>query len=154
MNIVEAVEQLKQGKAIKRSSWGTAEIKAAQLDNGQYQIFASGDLTPEMLVLLSGDYEAEGEKALIVAAAGKSPKGKLSSKIGWRGLAKKCVVLLLVLVAAQLDAVLGVDYVRAGVCVAFLCNEVISILENAGLMGVPLPAVLKNAVELLQKKDK
>ena len=55
MNIVEAVEQLKQGKAIKRSSWGTAEIKAAQLDNGQYQIFASGDLTPEMLVLLSGD---------------------------------------------------------------------------------------------------
>ncbi|WP_370742766.1 Thoeris anti-defense Tad2 family protein [Ruminococcus callidus] len=63
MNIVEAVEQLKQGKAIKRSSWGTAEIKAAQLDNGQYQIFASGDLTPEMLVLLSGDYEAEGETA-------------------------------------------------------------------------------------------
>jgi phage-related holin len=40
------------------------------------------------------------------------------------------------------------------VCVAFLCNEVISILENAGLMGVPLPAALKNAVELLQKKDK
>ena len=63
MNIVEAVEQLKQGKAITRSSWGTAEIKAAQLDNGQYQIFASGDLTPEMLVLLSGDYEAEREKA-------------------------------------------------------------------------------------------
>mgnify|MGYP002240265082 CR=1 FL=1 len=56
---------------------------------------------------------------------------------------KKCVVLLLVLVAAQLDVVLGMDYVRAGVCVAFLCNEVISILENAGLMGVPLPAALK-----------
>ena len=63
MNIVEEVAQLKQGTAIKRSSWGTAEIKAAQLDNGQYQIFASGDLTPEMLVLLSGDYEAEGETA-------------------------------------------------------------------------------------------
>ena len=91
---------------------------------------------------------------LIVAAAGKSPKGKLSSKIGWRGLAKKCVSLLLVLVAAQLDVVLGMDYVRAGVCVAFLCNEVISILENAGLMGVPLPAALKNAVELLQSKGK
>ena len=64
------------------------------------------------------------------------------------------VVLLLVLVAAQLDVVLGMDYVRAGVCVAFLCNEVISILENAGLMGVPLPAALKNAVELLQSKGK
>ena len=57
------IDKGKQGKAIKRSSWGTAEIKAAQLDNGQYQIFASGDLTPEMLVLLSGDYEAEEETA-------------------------------------------------------------------------------------------
>lgn len=102
-----------------------------------------------LLIFMAVDYVT----GLIVAAAGKSPKGKLSSKIGWRGLAKKCVVLL-VLVAAQLDVVLGMDYVRAGVCVAFLCNEVISILENAGLMGVPLPAALKNAVELLQSKGK
>lgn len=42
-------------------------------------------------------------------------------------------------IAARLDVVLGTSYVRAGVCIAFLCNEVISILENAGLMGVPLP---------------
>lgn len=103
-----------------------------------------------LLIFMAVDYVT----GLIVAAAGKSPRGKLSSKIGWRGLAKKCVVLLLVLVAAQLDMVLGMDYVRAGVCVAFLCNEVISILENAGLMGVPLPAALKNAVELLQSKGK
>lgn len=103
-----------------------------------------------LLIFMAVDYVT----GLIVAAAGKSPKGKLSSKIGWRGLAKKCVVLLLVLVAAQLDVVLGMDYVRAGVCVAFLCNEGISILENAGLMGVPLPAALKNAVELLQSKGK
>ena len=55
MNLIEAVEQLKSGKAIRRSSWGDAAIQAAQLENGQYQIFASGNLTPEMLVLLSGD---------------------------------------------------------------------------------------------------
>lgn len=59
MGIIEAVEQLKQGKAIRRNSWGNAEIKAAQLENGQYQIFASGDLIPEMLVLLSGDYDTK-----------------------------------------------------------------------------------------------
>ena len=58
MNLIEAVEQLISGKAIRRSSWGDAEIQAAQLENGLYQIFASGNLTPEMLVLLSGDYEA------------------------------------------------------------------------------------------------
>ena len=59
MNIIEAVESLEQGKAIQRSGWGKAEIKAVQLENGQYQIFASGDLTPEMLVLLSGDYDVK-----------------------------------------------------------------------------------------------
>lgn len=58
MNLIEAVERLKSGKAIRRDSWGDAAIQAAQLENGQYQIFASGNLTPEMLVLLSGDYEA------------------------------------------------------------------------------------------------
>mgnify|MGYP006966466281 FL=1 len=58
MNLIEAVEQLKSGKAIRRSSWGDAAIQAAKLEKGQYQIFASGNLTPEMLVLLSGDYEA------------------------------------------------------------------------------------------------
>ena len=100
-----------------------------------------------LLIFMGVDYVT----GLMVAAAGKSPKGKLSSKVGWKGIAKKCVILLLVLVAARLDVVLGTSYVRAGVCIAFLCNEVISILENAGLMGVPLPAALKNAVELLQK---
>ena len=103
-----------------------------------------------LLIFMGVDYAT----GIIVAAAGKSPKGKLSSKIGWEGLAKTCVILLLVLVAARLDVVLGTSYVRAGVCIAFMCNEVISILENAGLMGVPLPAALKNAVELLQKKEK
>ena len=63
MNIIEAVYTLKQGKAIQRTGWGNAKIQAVQLENGQYQIFASGDLTPEMLVLLSGDYEAETEES-------------------------------------------------------------------------------------------
>ena len=64
MNIIEAVEQLKAGKAIQRSGWGNAKIQAATLENGQYQIFASGDLTPEMLVLLSGDFETGEVKAV------------------------------------------------------------------------------------------
>ena len=97
-------------------------------------LFGGWDSALETLLIFMGvDYVT----GLMVAAAGKSPKGKLSSKVGWKGLAKKCVILLLVLVAARLDVVLGTSYVRAGVCIAFLCNEVISILENAGLMGVP-----------------
>lgn len=105
-----------------------------------------------LLIFMGVDYLT----GLIVAAVGKSPKtqgGGLSSKIGWKGLAKKCVVLLLVLVAARLDAVLDVHYVRAGVCVAFMCNELLSILENAGLMGIHLPNVLTRAIDLLQQKN-
>ena len=94
---------------------------------------------------------------LAVAACGKSPKsdtGRLSSKIGWRGLAKKCVSLLLVLVAVRLDITFGTSYIRDAVCIAFTVNELISITENAGLLGVPLPTVITKAIELLQSKGK
>ena len=47
---------------------------------------------------------------------------------------------------------LSLDYLRNTVCIGFTCNELISILENAGLMGIPLPAALKNAVDLLMQK--
>ena len=62
------------------------------------------------------------------------------------------VLLLLVLVAHRLDLALGASYVRDGVCIAFTVSEVISIAENAGLMGVPLPAVLERALEALKDK--
>lgn len=63
MNIMEAVEQLKAGNAVRRSGWGDADIQAVQLKEGSYQLFASGELTPEMLVLLSGDFETVEVKA-------------------------------------------------------------------------------------------
>lgn len=64
MNIIEAVEQLKAGNAIRRSGWGDANIQAVQLKEGSYQIFAAGELKPEMLVLLSGDFEMGEVKAV------------------------------------------------------------------------------------------
>lgn len=87
----------------------------------------------------------------------KSPKtasGGLQSKIGWKGVSRKCVTLLLVLISAQLDLILGTTYIRDAVCIAFTVNELISIFENAGLMGIPMPAALKKAIDLLQSKGK
>lgn len=92
---------------------------------------------------------------MITAALGKSKKSKsggMSSKAGWTGLAKKFSVLMLIIVAVRIDILLNSNYVRDTVCIAFCCNELISILENAGLMGIELPDGLKNAIELLQKK--
>ena len=105
-----------------------------------------------LLAFMGVDYVT----GLIVAAAGKSRKsenGGLSSKIGLKGLAKKCVVLLLVLVSARLDITLGTSYIRDAVCIGFIVNELLSIIENAGLLGVPLPKALKNAIEILQVKN-
>ena len=90
---------------------------------------------------------------LLAAAMGKSPKtegGGLSSVVGWLGLARKIVTLLLVLVAHGLDVMLGVEYVRTAAVIAFIVNEALSILENAGLLGVPLPEVFTKVLEVLK----
>jgi toxin secretion/phage lysis holin len=43
-------------------------------------------------------------------------------------------------------------FIRDGVVIAFIANETISIVENAGLMGIPIPPVITNAIEVLKKK--
>lgn len=79
----------------------------------------------------------------------KSPNGVLESRAGWKGLARKCMILFYVLIAARLDALMNSEYLRDAVCVAFIVNESVSIIENAGLMGIPIPPVLRNAIDLM-----
>lgn len=76
----------------------------------------------------------------------------LKSKAGWKGLCRKCMTLIFVLVAYRLDLVIGTNYIRDAVIIAFIANETISLVENAGLMGLPLPAVITKAIDILQKK--
>ncbi len=94
---------------------------------------------------------------LIVAGVfGQSPKSKtgaLESKAGWKGLCRKCMTLLFVLVAYRLDLALGTAYIRDAVVIGFICNEVISIIENAGIMGLPVPKQISKAIELLKNKE-
>ncbi len=92
---------------------------------------------------------------LIAAGLGKSPKtrqGGISSAVIFSGLAKKTVILLLVLIGYRLDLVLGLNYVRNTVIIGFLTNELISVVENAGLLGVPMPPVINNILEVLKNK--
>ncbi len=75
----------------------------------------------------------------------KSPKtegGALSSAAGLKGLFIKGGMLAVVLVACRLDLLMGPDYLRDTVVIAFVSNEAVSIVENAGLMGVPLPQII------------
>lgn len=82
----------------------------------------------------------------------KTESGALESKAGWKGLCRKGLTLLIVVVASRLDVMLGTTFVKDAVCIAYICNEALSILENAGLMGVPIPKAIKNAIEILKKK--
>lgn len=82
----------------------------------------------------------------------KSETGALESKAGWKGLCRKCATLLFVLIAHRLDLAMGVDYIRTAAIIGFIVIDAISIVENAGLMGVPLPAIITKAIDVLKNK--
>lgn len=92
---------------------------------------------------------------LVTAVMGKSKhsdSGLLNSKDGWIGLAKKFCILLMVAVGVRIDILLGTTYIRDTVCISFCLNELLSIIENATLMGIPFPPVIKKAIDVLQTK--
>ena len=106
-----------------------------------------------MMIFMAIDYATGLMVAGIFHASPKSESGALESRAGLKGLIRKGSMLLFVLIAARLDMVLGVSFVRDGVIIGFLINEVVSIVENAGLMGVPMPAAVREAIELLKKRE-
>ena len=92
---------------------------------------------------------------LIAASMGKSKhsrNGRLSSKAGWIGIAKKFCILLMVVVAVRMDILIGTTYIRDATCIGFCMNELLSIIENTSLMGIPYPPAIKKAIDVLQKK--
>lgn len=84
----------------------------------------------------------------------KTDTGALESRAGWKGLCRKCMTFIYVLIAYRLDLVIGTNYIRDAVIIAFIANELISLTENAGLMGLPLPDAIKKAIDILQSKGK
>lgn len=82
----------------------------------------------------------------------KTESGTLESRAGWKGLCRKGMTLLVVLIGNRLDLALGVRYIRDAVIIGFIANETISITENAGLMGLPLPETITKAIDVLTQK--
>lgn len=82
----------------------------------------------------------------------KTNDGGLESKAGFKGLMRKFAVLLLVLIACRLDMMFDTSFVKDCVIIAFITNEALSITENIGLMGVPIPKVIEKAITLLNEK--
>lgn len=106
-----------------------------------------------LLAFMAADYITGLAIALIWHNSPKTSSGAASSRAGLKGLFKKGGMLLLVLVAVRLDLSLGVDYLRDAVVLALVLNELLSLIENLGLMGVPIPSVIRKAIDLLQRKE-
>ena len=106
-----------------------------------------------LLLFMAVDYLSGLIVAGVFHSSDKSETGTLNSAVCWQGLLKKGMTLIIVLVAARLDIVLGTAFVRDAVVIAYIVNETISIIENAGLMGLPVPDIIMQAIEQLQGKE-
>lgn len=89
----------------------------------------------------------------IFKRSSKTQNGALESKAGFKGLCKKGMMLAFVAIGYHLDKTMETTYIRDAVCIGFMANELISIIENAGLMGVPIPSAVKKAIEILKTKE-
>ncbi len=120
------------------------------------ELFGGWDLALQTLMLFMAVDWVTGGILLpgVFRKSPKSPNGAMESHAGWKGLCRKSMTLLYVLIAAQLDALIHTDYLRDAVCIGFIANEALSIAENAGLMGLPMPDAIRKSLDLLKTESK
>ena len=106
-----------------------------------------------LLIFMGIDYATGLIVAGVFHMSPKTETGALESRAGFKGLIRKFMILAFVLIGHRLDLAVGTTYIRDAVCIAFIANELLSIVENAGLMGIPIPAVIPNAIDILKKKE-
>lgn len=100
-----------------------------------------------LVLLMLLDYFS-GIGAAMIGHSPKSATGALSSKVGFAGLARKAMILVIVLLASILDSQIESAACTGAVCMFYIVNESISIVENAVLLGVPIPAQLLAVLEI------
>lgn len=103
-----------------------------------------------LIVFMAVDYVTGLAVAGIFKKSKKSENGALESRAGFKGLCRKGVALMIVLVAVRLDIIMHTTYIKDAVIIAFVANESISIIENAGLMGIPVPGIIARAIDVLR----
>ncbi len=106
-----------------------------------------------LCILMALDYASGVAVALVFQRSPKTATGGASSAVGFKGLLRKLFLILIVAAAYQIDKVIGTNYLRDAVAIAFIANEALSLIENAGLMGVPIPKVLLRGIDALKAKS-
>ena len=118
-------------------------------------MFGGWDMALATLILFMAiDYVTGMMVAGIFHKSKKTENGALDSHVGWQGICKKGISLLIVLVACRLDLLINTNFIRDSTVIAFIVNELLSIIENAGLMEIPIPKGITEALEVLKSKEK
>ena len=107
-----------------------------------------------LIIFMAVDYITGIMVAGIFHNSNKTPSGTLESRAGFKGLCRKAIILCFVMIGQRLDILCGSDFIRNAVVIGFCTNDLISITENAGLMGVPIPEPIVKAIDILQDKTK
>lgn len=105
-----------------------------------------------LVAMMFCDYVCGLLVAGIWKKSNKSESGALDSKAGFKGIVKKCLVLMIVWLAAMMDRGLGLGYARNAVILFYIGNEGLSLVENTALMGFPWPSFLKNALNAVREQ--
>lgn len=111
-------------------------------------IFGSWDLAMQVLIVfMTLDYGTGVLYAYLI--------GQLSSEVGFKGLVKKCMILVVLIIGVMLDRMLGNGtwVFRTLVCYFYIANEGISLLENVANIGIPIPNKIRDALEQLNKDE-
>jgi toxin secretion/phage lysis holin len=117
------------------------------------ELFGAWNLALTILCVCMGiDYLSGLVVAGVFHASPKSVGGGLDSNAGWKGLFRKVATLVIVLMAHFVDVLFGTAYIRDAVVVAFTINEILSIIENCGLMGAYVPPFLLKAIDVLRRR--
>jgi toxin secretion/phage lysis holin len=106
-----------------------------------------------LLLFMALDYATGLIVAGVFKTSRKTAQGALESRVAFKGLLRKGASLGVILIACRLDRLLGTTLVRDATVIAYCGSELLSLTENLGLMGVPLPRAVTNAIETLKGSE-
>lgn len=105
-----------------------------------------------LLFLAVADFFSGWLVAVVFHKSPKTESGAYASRVGLKGLTRKAMMFVFVCIGNLMDTMLGVAYLRDAIVIGFVVNEIVSIVENAGLMGLPLPKAITKALDVLSSK--
>ena len=135
-------------RAFFQDSWDVAARLAAAA-----AAFMGGGNLRALCLLMIMDYVL-GVSLALLGKSTKTPDGRLSARASFKGLLQKATMLGVIFLAAALDRIAGqADLLRRAAVGFYICNEAISLLENAARLGIPIPAFLRRALSTLNKNQ-